>query len=148
MPASLTFYESFREYIADGTFDLNSNTFKVTLHNSTYTPNAGTHSVFTDATNQLTTANGYVSGGITLTGVVWTRTGATVKFDANDPVWTASGGSIVARYAVISATGTLNGRADPLVAFILMDNTPADVATTIGNTLTLQFNASGILTLS
>lgn len=148
MAASITFYESFREYIGDGTFDMNSNTFKVTLHNSTYTPNAGTNSVFADATNQLSTANGYTSGGITLSSVVWTRTGASLKFDAADVVWTASGGSIVARHAVISATGTLNGRVDPLVAFVLMDTTPADVTTTSGNTLTLQWNASGIFTLT
>ena len=146
MAASITIYESFREYLGDGTFDLNTNTFVVTLHTSSYTPSASTHTVSADLTNELSTANGYTSGGATLGSVVWTRTGATVKFDAADTVWTASGGSIVARYAVIRASGTLNARVNPLVAYILMDTTPADVTTTTGNTLTLAWNASGILT--
>ncbi len=148
MAASITFYQSFREYLGDGTFDLNSNTFVVTLHTSSYTPNAGTHTVSADLTNELSTANGYTSGGATLGSVSWTRSGGTVTFDAADTTWTASGGSIVARYAVIRASGTLNSRVNPLVAYILLDTTPADVTTTTGNTLTLQWNASGILTLS
>ena len=148
MAASITLYESFREYIADGTFDLDSNTFKVSLHTSTYTPSASTHSAFASVTNELSTANGYTNGGATLASVTWTRSGATVTFDAADVVWTASGGSIVARYAVIRASGTLNGVVDPLVAYILLDTTPADVTATTGNTFTLAFNASGIIALS
>jgi hypothetical protein len=146
--ASFTFYESFREYISDGTFDMNSNTFNVSLHTSAYSPNASTQTVFADTTNQLATANGYTSGGQALASVVWTRTGGSVKFDAADTVWTASGGSIVARYAVIRAVGTLNGRIDPLMAYILMDTTPADITATDTNTLTLQWNDAGIFTLA
>lgn len=148
MAASITFFQSFREYIADGTFDMNTDTFKVSLHSSTYTPNASTHTVFADATNELSTANGYTAGGATLGTVTWTRSGATVTFDAADTTWTASGGSIVARYAVIYKSGTANARVNPLVAYVLLDTTPADVTTTTGNTLTLQWNASGIFTLT
>lgn len=148
MTASITFYQTFRKWIADGTFDLDANTFKVTLHTSTYTPSASTHTVYADLTNELSTANGYTNGGATLGSVTWTQSGATVTFDAADTVWTASGGSIVARYAVIRASGTLNTHVDPLVAYILMDTTPADVTTTTGNTLTLQWNASGIFTVT
>ncbi len=148
MAASITFYQSFREYLGDGTFDMNTNTFVVTLHSSSYTPNASSHTVSADLTNELSTANGYTSGGATLASVTWTRSGGTVTWDAADTVWTASGGSIVARYAVIRASGTLNSRVNPLVAYILLDTTPADVTTTAGNTLTLQWNASGIFAQS
>ena len=148
MAASITIYESFREYLGDGTFDLNTNTFVVTLHTSSYTPSASTHTVSADLTNELSTANGYTSGGATLGSVVWTRTGATVKFDAADTVWTASGGSIVARYAVIRKDGTANAIVSPLIAYILLDTTPADVTATAGNPLTLAWNASGIFTLT
>lgn len=148
MAASITFYQSFREYMADGTFDLNSDTYTVSLHNSTYTPDASTHTVYADATNELATANGYTNGGANLASVTWTRSGGTVTFDAADTTWTASGGSIVARYAVIRKNGTANARVSPLVAYILLDTTPADVTATTGNTLTLQWNASGILALS
>lgn len=148
MTASISFYNSFRKWMADGTFDLDANTFKASLHNSTYVPSASAHTVFADATNELTTANGYTAGGATLAGVVWTQSTATVMWDANDVVWTASGGSIVSRTLVIRASGTLNGHVDPLVAWVLMDTTPADITVTTGNTLTIVWNASGIFVLS
>lgn len=148
MAASITFYNSFREYVADGTIDLDTDTFKVTLHTSTYTPSATTHTVYADLTNELSTASGYTNGGDTLANVSWNRSGGTVTFDADDTVWTASGGTITARYAVIRKDGTANAIASPLIAYILLDTTPADVSATSGNTLTLQWNASGIFDLT
>ena len=148
MAASITFYNSFREYVADGTIDLDTDTFKVTLHTSTYTPNATTHTVYADLTNELITASGYTNGGATLGLVTWNRSGGTVTFDAADTVWTASGGTITARYAVIRKDGTANAIVSPLIAYILLDTTPADVSATTGNTLTLQWNASGIFDLT
>ena len=144
MAASLTFYNSFREYVADGTIDLDTHTFKVMLVASGYTPSAA-HTVKADVTNELSTANGYTAGGATLGSVTWGHSGGTATFDAADTVWTASGGSIVARYAVIYDDTAAN---DELVCYILLDTTPADVTTTAGNTLTLQWNASGILTIT
>lgn len=144
MAASISFYDSFREYMADGTIDLDTHTFKVMLVSSAYTFSSS-HSVKTDITNELSTANGYTAGGATLASVTWTRSGATVTFDAADTTWTASGGSITARRAVIYDDTATN---DELVASILLDTTPADVTTTSGNTLTLQWNASGIFALT
>jgi hypothetical protein len=144
MTASIAFYNSFREYCADGTIDLDNDTFKVMLVASDYTPSAA-HTVKADITNELSTANGYTAGGATLGSVTWGHSGATATFDAADTVWTASGGSIVARYAVIYSD---TAASDELVAYVLLDTTPADVTTTAGNTLTLQWNASGIFTLT
>lgn len=147
MAASITFYNSFRKYLGDGTVDLDTHTFKVLLTSSSYTPSATTHTVKADVTNELSTANGYTAGGATLGTVTWSQSGGTVTFDAADTAWTASGGSITARYAVIY-DDTPTSPADPLVAYILLDTTPADVTATDGNTLTLQWNASGIFTLT
>lgn len=144
MAASLTFYNSFREYIADGTIDLDTHTFKVMLVASGYTPSTA-HTVKADVTNELSTANGYTAGGATLGSVAWGHSGGTATFDAADTVWTASGGSIVARYAVIYDD---TAASDELVCYILLDTTPADVTTTAGNTLTLQWNGSGIFTIT
>ncbi|MEO7836209.1 MAG: hypothetical protein ABIS21_01045 [Acidimicrobiales bacterium] len=67
----------------------------------------------------------------------------TVTVDiTTDPVWTASGGSIVARYAVIYEVA---GR---VLCYALLDSTPADVTATTGNTLTVAANASGLFTLA
>ena len=73
-----------------------ANTFKLTLHTSTFTPAPSTMEVYADLTNELTTANGYTSGGITLTSVALTQTSGVVKFTSAAAVWTASGGSIAA----------------------------------------------------
>jgi hypothetical protein len=145
MAASITFYNNWKEAINDAA--LRAATIKVTLHNSSYTF-AATHSVYADLTNELSTANGYTNGGATLGSVSWDQSSGTATFDAADTVWTASGGSIVARRAVIRVVGTINSQVDPLIASILLDTTPADVTTTTGNTLTLQWNASGIFTLA
>ena len=142
-------YEQGKKHLSDGTFDLDSNTFKMTLHNSSSNANTlSVSSVFADITNELTTAFGYTAGGVTLSGVTWTNASGTMTFTFTAPVWTASGGSIVARYAVIRASGTLNSLVDPILAVCLLDVTPADVTTTTGNTLTITPNASGIFTLS
>lgn len=144
MAASITFYNSFREYVADGTIDLDSHTFKVMLVSSSYTFSAS-HTVKGDITNELSTANGYTAGGATLASVTWGHSGATATFDAADTAWTASGGSLTARRAIIYSDTASN---DELVASILLDTTPADVTVTDGNTLTLQWNDAGILTIS
>lgn len=147
MTASITFYNSFREYLADGTIDLDTDSFKVALVASGYTF-ATTHTVYADLTNELSTANGYTSGGAALASVTWGISTVTATFDAADTTWTASGGSIVARRAIIYKDGTANAIVKPLVASILMDTTPADITVTDGNTLTLQWNASGIFTIT
>lgn len=124
-----------------------ANTFKLTLHTSSWTPANSTDEVYADLTNELSTGNGYTSGGITLTSVALTQTSGVVKFTSSAAVWTASGGSIPAwRRGVVRAVGTLNGKVDPIVGHFLGDATPTDIpATTTGNTLTVTPNASGIL---
>jgi hypothetical protein len=135
--------------LANGTFDLDGNTFKVSLHSSASNANTLTlGSAFSNYTNELSTANGYTAGGITLTSVTYTNSSGTETFTSANPVWTASGGSITARFAVIRASGTLNGIVDPVLAVCLLDTTPADVTATSGNTLTLTMNGSGIFTIS
>lgn len=144
-------YDFAKKYIGDGTHDLDVTTnMQIALFLST--SNANTLSVGTgvygDLTNEHANANGYTTGGQALTGEVFTRSGSTTTYDANDPVWTASGGSITARFAVIYANATLNGIVKPLLCVCLLDTAPADVTATDGNTLTITINASGIVTLS
>jgi hypothetical protein len=151
MASTLTLFDAFKLYITDGTLDLNSNTFKCTLHTSAYTPNASSQTQMSHINAEVANANGYTTGGKTLTTIGLVNTAGTVKWSADNLVWSATGGSIVARYAVISATNTANGVTAPLVGYItLNDNggSPLDVTVTDGNTLTLQWNVSGIITLS
>jgi len=145
MTASISFYNNWKAAVDEAV--LRTATVKVTLHTSTYTF-AATHNVYADLTNELSTANGYTNGGLALTSLSWSQTSGTATFSAANAVWTASGGSITARRAVIRVVGTINSQVDPLIASILLDTTPADVTATSGNTLTLQWNGSGIFTLT
>jgi hypothetical protein len=147
MAASISVYNTFAHNIARAV-DLSSATVRASLHTSSYSPSQTTNEVYADATNELSTANGYTNGGQSLTSVTWNRSGAVATLDAADVVWTASGGSITARYAVLRLLGTFNSLVDPLIAYILLDTTPADVTVTNLNTLTLQWNASGIVTVT
>lgn len=135
-----TFTNNSRTYMLDGTFDLNSDTFKIALFQST--SNIGASSTtYAGVTNEVANANGYTTGGNAVTGSLSGTT--TVTFDTTDPTtWTASGGSITARFAVLyEVSGNV-------LAYCLLDSTPADVTATTGNTLTLTINASGIFTLA
>lgn len=128
--------------------NLASDTVKMTLHTSTYTPTASGDSVYADLSNELSTANGYTNGGATLASQAYTQTSGTGKFTSDPVSWTASGGSIVARYAVMRLVGTFDTQVDPLIAYCLLDSTPADVTASAGNPLTVTPHANGYFSLA
>lgn len=131
-----------RTNILNGTFDLDSDTFKVAL--ATSSSNIGAASTtYAALTGEVANANGYTTGGIGVTLVLAGTTSVTASFSSN-PVWTASGGSITARFAVLyEVSGNI-------VAYVLLDSTPADVVATSGNTLTIDSDGtpSPVLTLA
>jgi hypothetical protein len=133
------------------TLDLSSTTlWNIALFSSASNANTlsvGTN-VYGDLTNELATANGYTLGGQTLTGVSFTNSAGVETFTSANPVWTASGGSITARFAVIYKNSTVNSIVKPLLCVCLLDTAPADVTATSGNTFTVTMNASGIFTIS
>ncbi len=136
-------YADAKEMIMNGTMDLDSDTLRFALYNSTESP-ASTDGAYS-TTNELATANGYTQGGAAATGVSVSESAGTVTLDTADPSWTASGGSITARICILyNDTTTPKQR----IAYCLLDDTPADVTVTDTNTLTVEINASGIFTLS
>lgn len=135
-----TFPNSARTDMLNGTFDIDSDSYKCALFLSTSNIGA-TSTTFAGVTNEHAAANGYTAGGIAVTLTLAGTTTVTVDVSV-DPVWTASGGSIVARFAVIYEVG---GR---VLCYALLDSTPADVTATTGNTLTVAMNASGVFTLA
>lgn len=145
-------YDFAKEYLADGTFDMDNASLGLQMALFLSTSNCETLSVGTgvygDLTNEHANGNGYTTGGIALTGEVYTQTAGVATFDCDNVVWTASGGSIVARFAVIYCNATVNGIVKPLLCVSLLDTTPANVTATDGNTLTVAINASGVFTLS
>lgn len=144
-------YDTFKEYACDGTIDLDAaSRFRCALVTSSYTP-ALTHSTWVDVlANQVASGNGYSTHGVAMTQT-WTNISGTVTFDSDNPTWNASGGSIVARYAVIVHDANGDGAlasGDALVGYCLLDTTPADVTVTTGNPFVIQIAATGIFALS
>lgn len=134
-----TFTDVSRTRMLNGTFDFDTDTFKIALFLSTSNIGAST-TTYAGVTNEHSNANGYTTGGAATTVSLSGTT--TVTVDASDVSWTASGGDITARFAVLYEVG------GDVVCYCLLDSTPADVTVTTGNTLTLQINASGVFTLA
>lgn len=134
-----TFTNEGRTELSKGTW-LDGDSYKIALFLSTSNIGAAS-TTYAGLTNEHANANGYTTGG---NAVTLSRTGTTtVTFDATDPTaWTASGGSITARFAVLYEVG---GR---VLAYCLLDSAPADVTATDGNTLTISIHASGLFTLA
>lgn len=139
-------YAKAKEAIANGDIDLNGHSFKINLYSSSSNADTLTaHDQLTDITNQLSTANGYTQNTKAVTLSV-SESGGTVTVDeTTNPVWTASGGSITARFAVIY--DDTHAQDHPLCV-CLLDTTPANVTATDGNTFTITMNASGLFTMS
>ena len=135
-------YNSFRKKIMDGSIDLDTDTIKVALVTSTYTPNQDVHDFFDDITNEVT-GTGYTAGGTTLTTKTVTQDNTNDRgvWDADDANWTVS--TITARGAVIyKSTGVSSTSA--LIAYI--DFSSDKVSD--GGTFTIAWSASGILYLA
>ena len=137
-PVAWEYYDSFLLEKNDGTQNLETDTFKVALFLSTSNCATLTLSTFAALTNEHATANGYTQNGIT---VAPTLTGEVqnVNFTTAQAQWTASGGSIVARFAV-----KYNSTTGGLVGYSLMDNDPADETATDGNTFTVSDHSDGM----
>lgn len=135
-------YNAFKKNIMNGGIDLDTNTIKVALVTSTYTPNQDTHEDFADVTNEVS-GTGYTAGGATLASVAITadNTDNEGVFDAADVTWSTS--TITARGAVIyKSTGVAAN--DLLICYL---DFSTDQSSSAGD-FTLQWNAEGILNLA
>lgn len=135
-------YNSFKQKIMNGSIDLDTDTIKVALVSSSYTPDQDAHDFFDDVTNEVTGTN-YVAGGATLANKTVTQDNTNNRgvFDADDATWASS--TITARGAVIyKSTGTASTSA--LIAYV---DFSTDKQSSSG-TFTIQWSSSGILYLA
>ena len=77
--------------------------FKINLYLSTSDIATTSEDAIATITNQVATANGYTQDTEVINAPTWVEASGTVTFDVSgaDPAWTASGGSITARFAGI-----------------------------------------------
>lgn len=140
-PTAWSFTNGGRTEILNNTgFDIDSGSYKMALFTSTSNLGAAS-TTYAGVTNEVANANGYTTGGIAVSFTLSGTTTVTATL-ASNPVWTASGGSITARFAAIyEVSGNV-------LCFCTLDSTPADVTVTDTNTLTIAASGSGIFTLS
>jgi len=141
MPVTISVYNHTAKLFADGS-NAAADTYKVKLLTAATFTASHTTLAATGGT-EVANANGYTTGGASLSGVsVTTVTTNDAMFDASDVTWTASGGSIAAAYAILYNDTDTN---DPPLAFIDFGGTE-----TAGDATDFKivWNASGIFTFT
>jgi hypothetical protein len=93
------------------------------------------------AANEVVGSN-YTDKGQALANKIVSQSGIIGKFDADDVNWANS--TITARFATLWKNGTANGIVNPLILMVLLDDSPADVAS-IGADFKVIWNSGGIL---
>lgn len=120
-----------------------TDTYYIALFTNSHTP-AQTDDDYSALTGEVANGLGYLTGGQALTSLTLTNVAGVTTLGCATTSWTASGGNIVARYAIIY-NYTDSGK--QLVAMQLLDNAPADVTALDGTSLEITF-PDGILTIS
>jgi len=131
-----------------GVINLLTDTFRLALVDSGYVPDLDADAVWGDVSaHEVADGDGYTTGGALLTGKTLTRSTWKTTFDANDITFTALTKTF--RYGVIYVDATKThpgGGADivkPLFAYVLFDDTPADVSAA-GVDYLVQWSSLGI----
>lgn len=123
--------------------DWDSDTIKVMLCTSTYTPDQDTHQYKSSVTNEVT-GTGYTAGGATLASATSAYTAGTntLVLDAADTSWASS--TITARYAVIYDSTPATDATRPLIAYV---DFGADVVSS-GGTFSITWDAAGVVNVT
>jgi hypothetical protein len=142
-----TIYNEFKATLGLKALNLNTDTIKMALFKSTSNCNSAALATaqYATLTNETTGANGYTTGGFSLSGQAYSQTAGTATFTVGTGTWTATGGTIVCRFCVLYDNTATN---KDLICFTTLDGTPADVTVLNGQTLNVTINASGVFTLA
>jgi hypothetical protein len=142
MPAKL--YGSVVAKAFNKEIDLDSDTIKLALLTSSYTPNQDTHDYFDDVVANEVTGTGYTAGGATLANksVTYDSANNVFVFDADDVTWASS--TITARYAVLYDATPGTNATRPLIGYV---DFSSDQSSTSGN-FTVTWDATGIVRIT
>jgi hypothetical protein len=141
-----TVYNSMRLHLGDGSINLVSNIFQMSLFLSTSNAADVTMQTIEQLTNEVAPGFGYVAGGQQLQNVKWqvADTPDEMQFTADPLTWNASGGNIVGiRYCVVWRKGTPN----LLICFAMVDENQ-DTTVPSGDPITIAPNVGGIFELN
>ena len=141
--AAWVFYNKAKEYMGDGTIDLDTDVFRLALFTSASNAATATLSTYASLTNQVASANGYALLGKSVVQTWATGASASeIRWDATAVIWTAAGGSISAvKYGVVHETG--DGK---ILCYSTLSTAQFSITDT--NTLTVTPSANGIFELN
>ena len=149
MAVTLNKYSNATLLMATGRLDLRSTDIKLMLITSDYVPNMDTHSTVTDVSGyELDEYDIYTVGGLQITGLTVTKTGAVVTMDGNSVNFEALAATF--KYGVIYLNATVGTGGDevvkPLIALVDFDDTSTVTSITVsGVDFLVLWNASGII---
>ncbi len=135
------------EKLADGTFDLDTNSFCVVLATKTQAlsaafAGASTNAVYADLTAEVV-GTGYTAGGETMTGVAWSRSTGTVTFSADPSTWETLTATM--KYAVVCKE--VAGAPTDILGIVDLETTNADGRISAGGDFIINWTG-GLFTLS
>lgn len=136
-------YNEAKKYMQTADLDLNSALMRIKLVKGTASANVSNFTLSTFASITGAPSNLKAPHPKSLTGLLITAgaSAKAIKFDATDPIFTASGGNATSiQYAVIGISG------GKVLCWCKLSTAAFPI--TSGNTLTLQLNGSGIFTLT
>lgn len=137
--------DDFVNKMGTGNIDVSTDAFSILLLTSAAAP-SNANEFISELTANEVSGSGYARQA--LTTVSWEVSGGAngqMRLNADDPVFSATGGDIVARYYVCFDNTPATDSAKQIVSWGLIDDNDLDVTTTDGNTLTLSVNANGIV---
>ena len=137
-------YGSFHAKALNKEINWTSDTIKVALVGSAYSPNQDTHDYLDDVIANEVTGTGYTAGGQALASKTLTYDAANnvTVLDAADVTWASS--TITARYAVIYDDAGATNSQKPLLGYV---DFGSDQSSTSGN-FTITWDATGIFRLT
>jgi len=141
MPSKL--YGNFILKALNKEVDFDTDTIKVALVSSSYTPDQDAHDYFNDVSTYEVSGTGYTAGGNTLASKTATYDSANnvIVLDAADTTWASS--TITARYAIVyDSTGTSSTSA--LIGYV---DFGSDQSSTNGN-FTITWDSTGIVRIT
>jgi len=142
MPSKL--YGNFLLKALNKEVDFDTDTIKVALVTSSYTPDQDAHDYLDDVVAYEVSGTGYSSGGASLASKTATYDSATnvIVLDAADTTWASS--TITARYAVIYDASPSTNATRPLIGYV---DFGSDQSSTNGN-FTITWDSTGIVRIT
>jgi hypothetical protein len=142
MAVTAHFYDSYWLSLNAAKINLLSDTLKLMLATSAYTPNRGTDQYKSAVTNEVANGNGYTTGGTTIGSMAIAAASNVVTITGANASWPSS--TFTCRYAILYDSTPSTDATRPLVGYVDFgaDQSPSN------GTLSVTWNASGIGTVT